>query len=74
MIVNRIGDIGIVVSILIIFDIFKSLDYLVVFSLVPYFLNFSYKFFNFNINLLDLISIFLLLGVIGKSAQVGLHV
>lgn len=74
MVVNRIGDIGVVLAVLVIYDVFRSLDYSVIFSLVPYFSNYSYSFLNFSINLLDLISILIFVGVAGKSAQIGLHV
>jgi len=74
MVVNRIGDIGVVLALLIIFDSFKSLNYAEVFSLVPYFYNISYDFLNISFSLLDLISILLFVGVAGKSAQIGLHV
>lgn len=74
MVVNRIGDIGVVLAMLVIFDAFFTLDYASVFALVPYFYNQNYYFLNLNINLLDLISILLFIGVAGKSAQIGLHV
>ena len=74
MVVNRIGDIGVVLAMLFIFDTFYSLDYASVFALTPYFFNQTYSFLNFEINLLDLISILLFIGVAGKSAQIGLHV
>jgi NADH:ubiquinone oxidoreductase subunit 5 (subunit L)/multisubunit Na+/H+ antiporter MnhA subunit len=74
MIVNRVGDIGIVLAMLVIYDVFRCLDYSVVFSLVPYFSTYNYNFLNFSINLLDLISILIFIGVAGKSAQIGLHV
>lgn len=74
MVVNRIGDIGIVLAMLVIFDVFQSLDYSVVFSLIPYFSDYDYNFLNLSVNLIDLISILIFIGVAGKSAQIGLHV
>jgi proton-translocating NADH-quinone oxidoreductase chain L len=74
MVINRVGDIGIVLAMLVIYDAFQCLDYSVVFSLVPYFSNYDYNFLNFSVNLLDLISILIFVGVAGKSAQIGLHV
>ena len=73
MVVNRVGDIGVVLAMLVIFDSFSTLDYASVFALVPYFYNTTYVFLNFEFNLLDLISILLFVGVAGKSAQIGLH-
>ena len=65
MIINKIGDIGLLLGIILIWIEVGSLDYDSIFS---------YSFFiikdNWN---LDLISFLLLIGVIGKSAQIGLH-
>jgi NADH-quinone oxidoreductase subunit L len=36
MIVNRVGDIGLALGMIIIFKEFKALDYATIFSLVPY--------------------------------------
>ena len=74
MVVNRVGDIGVVIAILVIFDLFNTLNYGSVFALVPYLHNMDYSFLNFSINSLDLISLLLFVGVAGKSAQIGLHV
>ena len=65
MIINKIGDVGLLLGIILIWVEIGSLDYNTIFSYVS-FIN------NEEINL-DLISFFLLIGVIGKSAQVGLH-
>ena len=65
MIINKVGDIGLLLAIVLIWVEVGSLDYDSIFS---------YSFFivkdNWN---LDLISLLLLIGVIGKSAQIGLH-
>lgn len=74
MVVNRIGDIGVVLAMLVIFDSFKTFDYPTVFALIPYFYGASYSFLNISFNLLDLVSILLFIGVAGKSAQIGLHI
>lgn len=74
MVVNRLGDIGVVLAMLVIYDSFKTLEYGAVFALVPYFHNLDYYFLGSSFNLLDLISLLLFIGVAGKSAQIGLHV
>lgn len=74
MVVNRIGDIGVVLAMLVIFDLFQTLDYGSIFALVPYFYGSSYTFLNISFSALDLISVLLFIGVAGKSAQIGLHV
>jgi len=74
IIVNRFGDFGIYFSLLIMFFFFKSFDFGVVFNLIQ-FLNVQpdIVFLGFKLNRVDLIVIFLFLGAIGKSAQLGLH-
>lgn len=73
MVVNRIGDFFLLIGIILISIKFYSVDYASVFCLVPYFKNDYILFFNIPVHLLSLIGIFLFLGAIGKSAQLGLH-
>ena len=73
MVVNRIGDIGLTLGIIIFFTYFKSVDFTVIFSMVPLLINESFSFINFNFNILNLGTFFLFIGAIGKSAQLGLH-
>ena len=73
MILNRIGDFGLVLGILIIFVEYKALDYATVFAITPIFTNKLFNFLSFNFNLISIICFFLFVGAIGKSAQLGLH-
>jgi NADH-ubiquinone oxidoreductase chain 5 len=73
MILNRIGDFCLIIGILLIFINYKSLDYTTVSALTPYFKQNEVNFLNINFNLINLISLFLFLGAVGKSAQLGLH-
>lgn len=73
MIINRVGDFFLSLGIFTIYYVFNSLNYTIVFSLVPILLNHSLIFFNFHVHSLTLISLFLFLGAVGKSAQLGLH-
>lgn len=76
MLVNRAGDWGLSFGIFLIFVFFGTLDYYSVFAIVTSTANDNdlWYFFVFDyFRVLDLISFFLLLGVIGKSAQFGLH-
>jgi len=73
MILNRIGDFSLIIGILLIFTNFKAVDYATVAVLTPFFKNQFVVFFNTNLHLLSLIGIFLFLGAVGKSAQIGLH-
>jgi NADH-ubiquinone oxidoreductase chain 5 len=73
MVINRIGDLFLAIGIITIFYIFHTVDYLITFSLVPFVLNTNIEFFLISINSLNLIGLFLFLGAVGKSAQLGLH-
>ena len=73
MLINKVGDFGLALGIFMIFAFFKSIDFSVVFSLIPYFANVNIFLFTFEFNLIESISFFLFLGVLGKSAQIGLH-
>jgi NADH-ubiquinone oxidoreductase chain 5 len=73
MILNRIGDFGLMLGILTIFVNYKAVDYATVFALTPLFCNDTFFFLNMEFNLLNLICFFLFIGAIGKSAQLGLH-
>ena len=65
MIINKVGDIGLLLAIILIWIEIGSFDYNTIFC---------YSFFISEENeWLNLISFLLLIGVIGKSAQIGLH-
>ncbi len=72
-IINRVGDAGLVLGICAAFICFESLDFSVIFA------NLARKsatytlFLGFPIHILTLIGILLFIGVMGKSAQFGLH-
>ncbi len=76
MIMNRIGDVGFLIGASITFALFKTLDFSVLNNMAgqvmeqcPYWITFE----NFHIYYVDAICFFFLVGVIGKSAQLGLH-
>ena len=73
MVLNRIGDFGLVLGILIMFVKYKAVDYATVFAITPLFVNHEFVFLDLNFNLIDIIGFLLLIGAIGKSAQLGLH-
>lgn len=64
MIINKIGDMGLLLGIILIWSLIGGLDYNTIFCGL---------FQINNILLLEISSLFLLIGVIGKSAQIGLH-
>ena len=71
MVLNRVGDFGLVLGIFTIFINYKAVDYATVFALTPLFVSDIPVLLNFT--LIDLIGIFLFVGATGKSAQLGLH-
>ena len=73
MIFNRIGDFFLILGIVLIYTLFKTLNFSTLFALVPYFTKINYNIFFFEFNLINLICFFLFLGCMGKSAQIGLH-
>ena len=73
MVLNRIGDFGLVIGILIIFVEYKAVDYATVFAVTPILTNKVFSFLSFNFDLISIICFFLFVGAVGKSAQLGLH-
>ena len=73
MVLNRIGDFGLVIGILIIFVEYKAVDYATVFAITPVFVGNSFSFLNMDFDLISIICFFLFVGAVGKSAQLGLH-
>lgn len=73
MIVNRVGDAALALGMFLLFYTFKSLDFNVIFPLVPYLLNDTITIANVEVNTITSIGILLLIGAAGKSAQLGLH-
>nr|YP_010027353.1 NADH dehydrogenase subunit 5 [Sarcopeltis skottsbergii]QOS04474.1 NADH dehydrogenase subunit 5 [Sarcopeltis skottsbergii] len=73
LITNRVGDFGLSLAIFSIFWVFNSVDYTIIFPLVPLFEDHFLMFMGFKLHVLTLISIFLFIGAVGKSAQLGLH-
>lgn len=73
MVLNRIGDFGLVLGILVIFVNYKAVDYATVFSLTPMFSGEIINFLNYDLDLLTVVGAFLFVGAVGKSAQLGLH-
>lgn len=76
IIFNRFGDLGFFIGLSLIISSVKSLNIHVIFQTLPYF---KYSivlipFLNVSITFIDLVFFFLCFGVIGKSAQIGLHV
>ena len=72
-IINRIGDLFLLLGIILIYLNFNSINFDQIFLNIESASIKSLKFFNFELPLLTTICLFLLLGAMGKSAQLGLH-
>ncbi len=74
-VVNRVGDFGFVLAVLLIFVTFGTLDFSEVFAAVPTSVGTgTYHLFGGEISIITLIALLLFLGATGKSAQLPLYV
>ena len=74
MLINRIGDVCLIIVICIFLNKLGSVSFGVINNNIIYILNNYIDVFFFEIKLIDIICFFLLLGAMGKSAQIILHV
>lgn len=73
---NRVGDICFIIAIALVYHSFYTLDFHILPLLTPWinlFYETNFEFFNYECSLETLICFCILLGVVAKSAQVGLH-
>lgn len=73
MLMNRIGDFGLALGILSIFNTCKTINFMAVFSLAPELSDQKIVFLNAEWPALECICLLLFVGAVGKSAQLGLH-
>jgi NADH-ubiquinone oxidoreductase chain 5 len=71
--INKIGDIAVLLAIASGFCLYHSSDFSIIFALSPYVLDETFNFFNGNFNCITVVSFLLFIGAVGKSAQLGLH-
>ena len=74
MLLNRIGDFSLLISIFLIFVNYKSVDYATVAALTSFFQADYLNYSNIKVNILTAIGFFMFLGATGKSAQLILHI
>ena len=72
-IVNRVGDLGLLIAMFLIFKTFGSLNFSEVFSQAADQSKNSIKIFGGEYNLITTICVFLFIGAMGKSAQIFFH-
>ncbi|UAT42585.1 NADH-quinone oxidoreductase subunit L [Anaplasmataceae bacterium AB001_6] len=69
-IVNRVGDLFLLIGIIIVFAVFRSVDFVDIFGNIKAVDNV----FQYHYGILEIAGFFLFIGCMGKSAQIGLHV
>ena len=73
MLVNRISDLILILGILTIFYNIRTITCFSIFASVSIIENFDFIFFNYNLNIVDIVCILIFIGAMGKSAQIFLH-
>ncbi len=75
MVMNRVGDVGLTLAMFVGYQLFGSVDFATMFAMAPLVsANHVYlSILGFEIHGLTLMSILLLIGAVGKSAQIILH-
>lgn len=73
-IVNRVGDFAFIIGILALLYFTGSLDFAGIFASLSIISYTNLDVFGWNLPLIEIISMFLFIGAMGKSAQIGLHV
>ena len=72
-VVNRVGDLGLIIAVALIYLTFGTVEYVGVFSTVANHVNDQFMLFGYSFKNIDAICILLFIGAMGKSAQIGLH-
>ena len=72
-ILNRIGDFSFLLGIVVIFFVFETINFDLIFNRAIYFSNHEIIFLGLNFSTINIICFLLFIGAMGKSAQLGLH-
>ncbi|CAK0763881.1 NADH-quinone oxidoreductase subunit L [Azospirillaceae bacterium] len=72
-IVNRVGDFGFSLGIVLVFIVFKSIDFDTIFETIPNSTSRTFNFLGYEYDAITLACLLLFTGAMGKSAQLGLH-
>ena len=73
MLVNRVGDFFILIGFFSLYMTFSTLDYGLVFALTPFTFNTKFIINTVEISVSDFTCVLLILGAMGKSAQIAFH-
>ena len=72
-IVNRVGDMFFILGIILIYLTFNSITFTNIFSNFNNYSGIKYNFLFFDVDAINIICLFLILGAMAKSAQIGFH-
>ena len=72
-VVNRVGDFGFALGIMGVFLLFGSMQFDTVFGMAPEMAGKTFRFLNWDVDVLTTLTLLLFVGAMGKSAQLGLH-
>lgn len=72
LVVNRVGDVCLLIGMALTFYVFRSLDFDVISSTFPYVVGKDFPIFG-GLKINSVLCILYLIGIMGKSAQIGLH-
>ena len=73
MLINKIGDLALLMAIAMIFIFFGSFNYNVIFTTCYYLFSVYIFFLGFKFKMFFILCLLLFIGAVGKSAQLGLH-
>ena len=73
MLFNRVADMLMLLGLCAVYASFDTFDYTIIFSIVPLLIPYNLEIFSISVSNLDFICLFLFLGAMGKSAQLGFH-
>lgn len=73
LVVNKVGDLSLLFGLLLIFLVIQSLEFSIIFPTIPFMIYTNIWVLGTPLNVLTLASALLLIGSVGKSAQIGLH-
>jgi len=74
MLVNRVGDFALLISLFSVIVLFETLNYTVLHNTSFQFINYKIVIENIEFIIVDFICLLLFVGAMGKSAQLGLHI
>ena len=71
--VNKFGDISVMLAISASFLLYHSVDFGLVFAITPYLTSHTFFILTYPVNSVSVFAFLLFVGAVGKSAQLGLH-